>query len=120
MAFDARLSRLPSVGSSEITSAVFVNRILERMPDYNPKGDILTRRLADGAPKVKCDLPYPRSTDRNRIYVNVFFRVLTGLRPQKTGIAQRRTCFKKCSYSSRIDSVNTIFIENIKKRFSLF
>lgn len=31
-----------SVGSSEITLAVLVNRILERMLDYNPKGDSLS------------------------------------------------------------------------------
>ena len=51
-------------GSSEITSAVAVNRILERMPDYNPKGGSLScasapapPRRADHPPQVKCDLP---------------------------------------------------------------
>lgn len=64
-AFDARLLRLgPADGSSEITLAVVVNRILERVPDYNPKGASLScaPTPADLPLQVKCDLPvaHPR------------------------------------------------------------
>lgn len=70
---------------SKITSPVVVNRILERLPDYNPKGEggvhfrgAFSPPFVDFPPRVKCDFlrcPSP-TVDTKRIKVHAFLAKL--------------------------------------------